>query len=40
MSALQQFREAMRRDRQWSFMYSVRDLELDVSQSRSCTWRT
>jgi urea transport system ATP-binding protein len=32
MSALQQFREAMRRDRQWSFMYSVRDLELDVSQ--------
>ncbi|MCU0835220.1 MAG: urea ABC transporter ATP-binding protein UrtD [Chromatiaceae bacterium] len=32
MTALQEFREAMRRDRQWSFMYSVRDLEVDVSQ--------
>jgi len=30
-SPLQQFREAMRRDRQFDFMWSVKDLELDVS---------
>jgi urea transport system ATP-binding protein len=30
MTALQQFREGMRRDRQWDFMYSVKDLDLDV----------
>ncbi len=32
MSGLQQFRDSMRRDRQWDFMYSVKDLDLDVSQ--------
>ena len=31
MKALDQFRESMRPDRQWDFMYSVKDLELDVS---------
>ena len=31
MSNLQQFRGAMRRDRQFDFMWSVKDLELDVS---------
>ena len=31
MSSLQQFRGAMRRDRQFDFMWSVKDLELDVS---------
>jgi urea transport system ATP-binding protein len=31
MSGLAQFREAMRRDRQFDFMWSVKDLELDVS---------
>jgi urea transport system ATP-binding protein len=31
MNGLQRFREAMRRDRQFDFMYSVKDLELDVS---------
>ncbi len=36
MSALTQFREAMRRDRQWSFMYSVRDLELDTQCFGGC----
>jgi urea transport system ATP-binding protein len=30
VSALTQFREALRRDRQFDFMYSVRDLEIDV----------
>ena len=32
MSTLLQFREAMRRDRQFDFMWSVKDLELDVSR--------
>ncbi len=31
MNRLQQFRESLRRDRQWDFMYSVLDVELDVS---------
>ena len=31
MNGLNQFREAMRRDRQFDFMWSVKDLELDVS---------
>jgi urea transport system ATP-binding protein len=31
MSGLTQFREAIRRDRQFDFMWSVKDLELDVS---------
>ena len=31
MKAIDQFRESMRPDRQWDFMYSVKDLELDVS---------
>jgi urea transport system ATP-binding protein len=31
MNALTQFRESLRRDRQFDFMYSVKDLELDVS---------
>ena len=31
MNPLAQFREAMRRDRQFDFMWSVKDLELDVS---------
>ena len=30
-AGLQQFREAVRRDRQFDFMWSVKDLELDVS---------
>jgi urea transport system ATP-binding protein len=30
MNALTQFRESLRRDRQFDFMYSVKDLELDV----------
>ncbi|MBK1644254.1 urea ABC transporter ATP-binding protein UrtD [Thiocapsa imhoffii] len=29
---VEQLRESMRRDRQWRFMYSTLDLELDVSQ--------
>jgi len=32
MNGLQQFRESMRRDRQFDFMWSVKDLELDVSR--------
>jgi len=31
MSGMNQFRESMRRDRQFDFMWSVKDLELDVS---------
>ena len=31
MNALTQFRDSMRRDRQFDFMWSVKDLELDVS---------
>ncbi len=30
-SSLKQFQESMRRDRQFDFMYSVKDLELDLS---------
>jgi urea transport system ATP-binding protein len=32
MSGFLQFRDAMRRDRQFDFMWSVKDLELDVSR--------
>jgi ABC-type uncharacterized transport system ATPase subunit len=32
MKPVEQLRESMRKDRQWSFMYSMLDLELDVSQ--------
>jgi urea transport system ATP-binding protein len=31
MNRLQQFRDSLRRDRQWDFMYSLLDVELDVS---------
>jgi urea transport system ATP-binding protein len=34
MRALDQLREAMRPDRQWSFMYSQLDLELDLSHGQ------
>ncbi len=32
MKRVEQLRESMRRDRQWDFMYSVKDIDLDVSQ--------
>jgi len=32
MNSLNQFRDSMRRDRQFDFMWSVKDLELDVSR--------